>query len=66
MNNIVGLAIFAAGIVLLIFGYDSQTHNSGLPHILHFIPVHRSGGMLAGGGLAVVVGLIMAIRSRKR
>jgi hypothetical protein len=66
MNNIVGLTIFALGIVLLIFGFnESQTFGSEISRVFTGNPTHRTLWMLLGGGVAVVLGLTIAIRSRK-
>jgi hypothetical protein len=66
MNNIAGLAIFALGIVLLIFGFnESQSINSGVSQIFTGNPSDRAIWMSIGGGMAVVLGLLLALRSRK-
>lgn len=66
MNNIVGLAIFALGIVLLIFGFnESQTISSSVSRAFTGNPTDRAMWMTIGGGAAVVLGLILALRSRR-
>ena len=65
MNNIVGLAIFAVGIVLLIFGFnESQSFASEVSRVFSGNPSDHSMWMLVGGGLAVVAGLVLALRNR--
>ena len=66
MNNIVGLGVFAVGIVLLILGFsDSQTISSEVSRTFGGISLHRTTLMVGGGGIAVLLGLALAIRSRK-
>ena len=67
MNNIVGLAIFALGIVLLIFGFnESHSFNSDVSRFFTGNPTDRSIWMIAGGAAAVVIGLVMAIRGARK
>jgi hypothetical protein len=68
MNNIVGLAIFAIGVVLLIFGLN-ETHSfsSDVSRFFTGNPSDRSMWLLIGGAAAVIVGLVVAFTgSRKR
>lgn len=65
MNNIVGLTIFAVGIVLLIFGVnESQSFASEISRVFSGNPSDHSMWMIGGGGLAVVAGLVLALRNR--
>ncbi len=67
MNNIVGLAIFAVGIVLLIFGLNaSQSFSSDLSRAFTGNPTDKSIWMIAGGAAAVAAGLYLAITSARR
>ncbi len=67
MNNIVGLAIFALGVVLLIFGFnESQSFGSDVSRAFTGNPTDRSMWLIAGGGVAVVAGLILAVRGMRR
>ena len=66
MNNIVGLGIFAVGIVLLILGFnESQTISSEVSRAFSGTSSQRTTLMLVGGGVAVLLGLMLALRSRK-
>jgi hypothetical protein len=66
MNNIIGLAILALGIVLLIFGFnESHSFGSDLSRTFTGNPSDRSMWLIAGGAVAVVAGLVLAIRGRK-
>lgn len=66
MNNIVGLAIFALGVVLLIFGFnESQSFGSEVSRFFTGNPTDRAIWMIAGGVIAVVAGLLLAIRGRR-
>ncbi len=66
MNNIVGLALFAIGIVLLIFGFnESQSFSSDVSRFFTGNPTDRSIWMVVGGAAAVIIGLVLAIRGQK-
>jgi hypothetical protein len=63
MNNIVGLGIFALGVVLLIFGFnESHSFGSDVSRVFTGNPTDRSMWMIAGGAVAIVAGLMLAIR----
>src|SRR2546423_10337046 len=67
MNNIVGLAIFALGVVLLIFGFnESRSFNSDVSRFFTGNPTDRSMWLIAGGGVAVVAGLILAVGGARK
>jgi uncharacterized protein DUF3185 len=67
MNNIVGLAIFALGVVLLIFGFnESHSFSSDVSRFFTGNPTDRSMWMIVGGIAAVVVGLFMAIMGTRK
>jgi hypothetical protein len=67
MNNIIGLAIFALGIVLLIFGFnESHSFSSDVSRAFTGNPSDRSIWFIAGGAAAVVVGLILAVRGMRK
>lgn len=67
MNNIVGLAIFALGIVLLIFGFNaSQSFGSEVSRLFTGNPSNRAIWMILGGAAAVIVGLLLALRGTRR
>ena len=62
MTNIVGLAVFAAGIVLLIFGFnESHSFGSDVSRFFTGNPTDRSIWFLVGGAAAIIVGLCVAI-----
>ena len=66
MFNIVGLAIFALGIVLLIFGFnESQSFSSDVSRFFSGNPTNRSMWLIGGGVAAVILGLVLALRSRR-
>lgn len=66
MNNIVGLAIFGLGIVLLILGFnESHSASSDVSRFFTGNPTDRSMWLLVGGAVAVVVGLVASIRGRR-
>ncbi len=65
--NIVGLGIFALGIVLLIFGFnESQSFGSDVSRFFTGNPTDRSLWLIAGGAVAVIAGLVLAIRGARR
>ncbi len=67
MNNVVGLTIFAIGIVLLIFGFSaSQSLSSEVSRLFTGSPTDRSLWMVAGGVAAVIAGLLLAVRGIDR
>jgi len=66
MNNIVGLAVFALGVVLLIFGFnESQSFSSEVSRTFTGNPTDRSMWLIVGGAVAVIVGLVLAVKGRK-
>ncbi len=65
--NIVGLGIFALGIVLLIFGFnESQSFSSDVSRFFTGNPTDRSLWLIVGGAVAVIAGLVLAIRGARR
>ena len=67
MNNIVGLAIFALGVVLLIFGFnESHSFSSDVSRVFTGNPTDRSIWLIVGGAVAVIVGLVLAIRGARK
>jgi hypothetical protein len=67
MNNIVGLGIFALGVVLLIFGFnESQSLGSDVSRVFTGNPTDRSIWLIAGGAVSVIVGLFLALRGARR
>ena len=67
MNNIVGLAIFALGVVLLIFGFnESHSFSSDVSRFFTGSPTDKAMWMIIGGAVAAVVGLVFTLRGAKR
>ena len=67
MNNVVGLAVLAVGIVLLIFGFNaSHSFSSDVSRFFTGNPTDKSMWFLIGGAAAVAVGLIVALRGTRR
>jgi hypothetical protein len=67
MNNVVGLAVFALGVVLLIFGFnESQSFGSEVSRVFTGNPTDRSVWMIAGGAAAVIAGLVLTLRGVRR
>jgi hypothetical protein len=66
MNNMVGYAIMAGGIILLIFGFnESHSFGSDVSRVFTGNPTDRSMWMIAGGAIATIAGLVLAVRGRK-
>jgi len=66
MNNVVGLAIFALGVVLLIFGFnESHSFSSDVSRFFTGNPTDRSIWMIVGGAAAVVAVLVLTIAKRR-
>jgi len=67
MNNIAGLTLLALGIVLLILGFNaSHSFNSDVSRAFTGNPTDKSIWFLAGGAVAVVAGLGMALRGMRK
>ncbi len=65
--NILGLAVFALGIVLLILGFNvSQSFGSDVSRFFTGNPTDRTLWLIIGGAVAVVVGLFLALRGARR
>ncbi len=63
MNTLLGLGIFAVGVVLLIFGLnESQSFSSDVSRFFTGNPTNRSIWLLVGGVLAMIAGLVLALR----
>ena len=67
MNNIVGLAVLALGVVLLIFGFnESHSFSSDVSRFFTGSPTDKAVWMLIGGIVAALVGLTGALRGSKQ
>jgi hypothetical protein len=67
MNNVLGLAVFAAGVVLLIFGLNaSHSFSSDVSRFFTGNPTDKSIWLLIGGAAAVIIGLVIAIRGSRQ
>lgn len=67
MNNIVGLAILALGIVLLVFGFnESHSFSSDVSRTFTGNPTNHSMWLIIGGAVAVIAGLSVAVTGRRR
>jgi multisubunit Na+/H+ antiporter MnhB subunit len=67
MNNIIGLAILALGIVLLIFGFnESHSFSSSVSRTFTGNPTDRSMWLIVGGAVAVIVGIAVSVMGRRR
>jgi hypothetical protein len=67
MNNIVGLAVLALGIVLLIFGFnESHSFSSDVSRTFTGNPTNHSMWLIIGGAVAVVAGIGVALSGRRR
>jgi hypothetical protein len=67
MNNIVGLAILALGIVLLVFGFNaSHSFSSDVSRTFTGNPTNHSMWLIIGGAVAVIAGIGVALSGRRR
>jgi uncharacterized membrane protein YidH (DUF202 family) len=67
MKNVVGLAIVALGVVLLVFGFnESHSFSSNVSRAFTGNPTDRSMWFIAGGAVAVIVGLVLAVLGARR
>ena len=63
MNKILGMALLAAGIVLIVFGINaSNSLGSDISRFFHGTPTDKSIWMLTGGIVTAIVGLFMSLR----
>jgi len=66
MNKLVSAALLAAGIVLLIFGFNaSNSLGSDISRIFTGSPTDRAVWMLVGGAVLAVVGVVGLTRGAK-
>jgi hypothetical protein len=67
MNNVLGLALFAIGIVLLIFGFnESHSFGSDMSRFFTGNPTDRAIWMIVGGVAGVMIGLFVSVRGMRR
>ena len=67
MNKVIGLALLAAGIALVIYGVNaSHSMSSAVSRTINGTPTNQTLWFLIGGSVAIVVGAALAfIPSRK-
>lgn len=66
MNKLVSVALLAAGIVLLIFGFNaSNSLGSDISRIFTGSPTDKAIWMLVGGAVLAVVGLVGLTRGSR-
>jgi hypothetical protein len=66
MNKGIGIALLVVGIVLVIYGFNaSDSVSSGVSRAFTGTPTEKTIGLLLGGAVAIIVGGLMAFRSRK-
>ena len=67
MNNIVGIAIIALGVVLLVFGFnESHSFASDVSKTFTGNPTNHSMWLIIGGAVAVIAGIGMSLTGRRR
>ena len=67
MNNVVGLMLFAGGVVLLIFGFnESHSFGSDVSRFFTGNPTDRAMWMIIGGAVAVIAGIFLSVRGMRR
>lgn len=67
MNTAIGIALMAAGVILLIFGFnESQSFSSEVSRTFTGSPTDRSMWMLIGGAVAAVLGIGLIFMGRRR
>jgi hypothetical protein len=66
MNKGIGIALLVVGIVLVIYGFNaSDSVSSGVSRAFTGTPTEKTIGLLLGGAVAIIVGGVLAFRSRK-
>jgi hypothetical protein len=67
MINLLGFGVLAAGVVLLIFGFnESHSFSSDVSRAFTGNPTNHAIWMIAGGVAAVIGGLVLALRGLRR
>ena len=67
MNTAIGIAMMAAGLLLVIFGFnESQSLSSDVSRVFTGSPTDRSMWMLIGGAVAAVLGIAMIFMGRRK
>jgi len=67
MNTAIGIALMAAGLLLLVFGFnESHSFTSDVSRAFTGSPTDRSMWMLIGGAVAAVLGIAMVFMGRRR
>ena len=67
MNTAIGTALMAAGLLLVIFGFnESQSLSSDVSRVFTGSPTDRSMWMLIGGAVAAVLGIAMIFMGRRK
>jgi multisubunit Na+/H+ antiporter MnhB subunit len=67
MNNIVGIAVLALGIVLLIFGFnEAHSFSSDVTRTFTGNPTNHSMWLIIGGAVAVIAGIAVSLTGRRR
>lgn len=67
MNKIVGAALLAVGVLLLVMGFNaSESFGSEVSEAVRGTPTDRSIWLLVGGGVMGVVGLGMLLLGRSK
>ena len=66
MNKAVSIALLAAGIAMLVFGFQaSNSFSSDVSRAFTGSPTDKSMWLLIGGGVAAVLGLFGLVRGAK-
>jgi hypothetical protein len=66
MNKVISLAIFAGGILLIIFGISAtKSFSSDISQFFAGLPADKAIWMLVGGAVVAVIGLVELLRRSK-
>ncbi len=67
MNKLISLAILAGGIVLVAFGVSaSKSFSSDVSRLFTGSPTDKTMWMLAGGIVAIIIGLVGLLRGQAK
>jgi hypothetical protein len=66
MNKAIGIALLVVGVALIVYGLQaSDSLSSGVSRAFTGAPTNRTLAFLLGGAASAIIGLFLALRSRR-